>query len=89
MLEYVVLLFELEAHRLIHVLSGGLSGAFVPVSKGKLVRVKFFVGFHFVVNLETEDVCRRKKEGVQGVKEVLESLHKGLAAMTHMLGSLY
>ena len=54
-----------------------------------MVRVKLFVGFHFVVNRETEEVCCRKEEGVQGVKEVLESSHEGLGAITDMLRSLY
>jgi hypothetical protein len=86
--EIVVLLFELESHRLVHV-TPRLSGPLVQVSKGKLVRVKLYVGFHLVVNRETEDVCCRKEDGVQGVEEVLESFHERFGAMTHMLRSLH
>ena len=88
MFEIVVLVFELKSQRLVHV-SPRLSGPLVPVSKGKMVRVKLYVGFHLVVNRETEDVCCRKEEGVQGVEEVLKCFHEGFCAMTNMLRSLH
>ena len=87
MLEYFILLFELESHRLIHVTS--LSRPVVPVPQSNMVRVKLGISFHFVVNRKTKEIGRRKEEGVLGAEEVLKSLHEGLGgAMTHMLRPL-